>query len=499
MKVLNSTQIKSADQYMILNEPISSIDLMERAAERCCEFLPSTGQWDHLVVICGIGNNGGDGLAIARMQTENYQSVRVVVLQSSEIYSDDFILNLNRWKEENGKVQIVLNASELYIHADELVIDAILGTGVNRPVEGFLAECIEAINQQAAFVIAIDLPSGMNSSAPTLGPMIKADLTVTIGAPKPALFFSESAEFVGKWKLVSIYDDETVFAEYEEAPDTVDRSMAGAILKVRMQFTHKGTYGKALIVAGCEGKYGAAVLAARACMRSGVGLLTVQVPSNATQLIHQTTPEALLRADESPTRITHVEDFEKFDTLAIGPGIGTANETIDAFISLIKLYRKPMVIDADALNILSEHPDLFSNLHENSILTPHPKEFERLFGKSENSFERLEKQKKQSALHKVIIVCKGHFTTITTPDGRVFFNMSGNSGLAKGGSGDVLTGILTALLAQNYTPAEAAVLGVFIHGHSADLLALNMHEAGILPSDVIENLPYAFMDISLCE
>ncbi|HQW23660.1 MAG TPA: NAD(P)H-hydrate dehydratase, partial [Bacteroidia bacterium] len=222
---------------------------------------------------------------------------------------------------------------------------------------------------------------------------------------------------------------------------------------------------------------------------------TVQVPSNAMNLIHQLLPEALLKADVNERMITSISDFENFNSIGIGPGIGMANETVDALIELLKINQKPMVLDADALNIIAEHPTLLTNLPENSILTPHPKEFERLFGPSENSFERLEKQIKHSAMHKIVIVCKGRYTTITSPDGKVYFNMSGNSGLAKGGSGDVLTGILTALLAQGYSPINAAVLGVFVHGHSAGLLAMKMHEAGILPSDVIENLPYAFKDI----
>ena len=496
MKVLSAEQVKIADKNSILNEPISSIDLMERAAEKCCEFFPPVGEWSHLVVICGIGNNGGDGLAIALLQMENFKSVRVLVLESSKNYSDNFKINLKRLQDENCNLQFVDSAKDIYLREDELVVDAIFGTGTSRPVDGFLAECIEAINQQAKYIIAIDLPSGMNSSKPTLGAMIKANLTLTIGAAKPAMFFQESADFIGEWKLVKIYKDDSVFAEFSDAPEIVDIEFARSFLKVRKQFSNKGTFGKALIIAGSEGKYGAAILAARACMRSGVGLLTVQVPSNGVNLIHQTLPEALLKSDVNEKMITSISDYENFTSIGIGPGIGMENETVDALIDLLKLYGKPLVLDADALNIIAEHPTLLTNLPENSILTPHPKEFERLFGPSENSFERLEKQIKHSAMHKIVIVCKGRHTTITSPDGKVYFNMSGNSGLAKGGSGDVLTGILTALLAQGYSPIDAAVLGVFVHGHSADLLASKMHEAGILPSDVIENLPFAFKDMS---
>lgn len=496
MKVLSSEQIKIADKNSILYEPISSIDLMERAAEKCCEFFPPVGQWSHLVVICGTGNNGGDGLAIARLQMENFKSVKVLVLESSNDYSDNFKINLKRLQDENCNIQFVDSANDIYLREDELVVDAILGTGVSRPVEGLLARCIELINQQAAYIISIDLPSGMNSSQPTNSAMIKANLTLTIGAPKPSLFFYETSHFVGSWKLVEIYKDNSVFSEFSDAPEMIDIDLAKLLLKERQQFSNKGTFGKALLISGSEGKYGAAILAARACMRSGVGLLTVQVPSNAVDLIHQALPEALLKPDVNEKMITSILDLENFNSIGIGPGIGMANETVDALISLLKINTKPLVLDADALNIISEHPTLLTNLPENSILTPHPKEFERLFGPSENSFERLDKQKRQSSIHKIIIVCKGRYTTITTPEGKVYFNTSGNSGLAKGGSGDVLTGIITALLAQGYSPSDAAILGVFVHGHSADLLAVKMHEAGILPSDVIENLPFAFKDMS---
>ncbi len=492
MKVLSSEQIKIADKNSILIEPISSIDFMERAAEKCCELFPPKGQWSHLVVICGTGNNGGDGLAIARLQMENFKSVRVLVIESSKNYSDNFNINLKRLQDENCNIQFVESAKDIYLHEEELVVDAILGTGVSRPVDSFLSECIEAVNQQAAFTIAIDLPSGLHSSQPTTGAVVKANLTLTIGAPKLSLFCIESAPFVGVWKLIEIYKGVTLLNEFIDAPETIDIANARLLLKERVQFSNKGTFGKALIVAGSDGKYGAAILAARACMRSGVGLLSVQVPSNSADLIHQMIPEALLKVDVNEKMISSILDIESFNAIGIGPGIGMANETVDALIELLKINMRPIVLDADALNIIGEHPTLLTNLPENSILTPHPKEFERLFGPSVNTFERLEKQKQQSAIHKIIIVCKGRYTTICTPEGKVYFNMSGNSGLAKGGSGDVLTGIIAALLAQGYSPIDAAVLGVFIHGHSADLLAEKMHEAGILASDVIENLPFAF-------
>ena len=230
-------------------------------------------------------------------------------------------------------------------------------------------------------------------------------------------------------------------------------------------------------------------------MRSGIGLLTVQVPNEATMLIHSSLPEALLKPDRHQTMITEIMDVDLYDSIGIGPGIGTANETVDGLIQLIKEQQKPIVIDADALNIISEHPDLLTKLSLNSILTPHPKEFERLFGPTENSFERLEKQKTQSAIHKIIIICKGRYTTITTPEGKVFFNMSGNSGLAKGGSGDVLTGMITGFLACGLKPFEACVLAVYLHGKTGELASKEMTEYSVLASDLIKYIHQAIKEL----
>ncbi len=496
MKVLDAQQIKAADEFAIKNEPIASIDLMERAALGCSGCFPPIGSWNDLVVICGNGNNGADGLAIARLQLENFENVRVLILETSDKYADNFIINLERWKNLGGEVEIIKNASAIELHPDELVVDAILGSGINRPVNGFLAECIQSINLQKNYVISIDLPSGLDAVSLNTACAIKADLTLTIGAPKPILFFPESSEYVGEWMLVDIYLDDYFFKSVVSAPIVMDFINAASILKERRPFSHKGTYGKALLVVGSEGKYGAAILAARACLRSGVGLLTVHLPSNGTQLIHHSLPEAILSSDISKTEISSINDIDKYDVVGIGPGIGISIETTKALLDLITKITVPIVIDADALNIISENKSWLEKIPANSILTPHPKEYERLFGKSENSLVRIENQKKNSIKYQIYIICKGHYSTITTPSGKVYFNVSGNSGLAKAGSGDVLTGIIASLLAQHYTSEEAALLGVFIHGHAADLLKETMHENGILPSDVIEKLPFAFKDIS---
>ncbi len=496
IRILDSAQQKAVDLCTIKREGIASIDLMERAAKGCCFFFPIPVSGQNLIVFCGVGNNGGDGLAIARMQLKNYSTVQVKILKTSEIYSENFKINLERWKAAGGKVELINDKSNIKLTENDLVVDAIFGTGLTRKVNGWVAECINEMNRQAKFIIAIDLPSGLFASQPSEGAIINAKLTLTIGSPKLALLFPENNKYVGEWKLIKIYKDETCFDDSNIFYSLFDFSRAKEVLKSRNHFAHKGSFGKALLVVGSEPKYGAAILASRAAMRSGVGLLTVHVPANGKQLIHLSVPEVIVNADSHLEQITVINELEKYDAIGIGPGIGTTNETIDGFISLIKEYPLPTVIDADGLNILSEHPDLFTSLSENSILTPHLKEFERLFGSSENSFERLEKQIKHSMLHKIIIVCKGHFSVITLPDGRIFFNSSGNSGLAKGGSGDVLTGILTSLLAQGYSPEDAALLGVFVHGYSADLLLATKHEMGMLPSDVIENLPLAFKKIS---
>lgn len=480
---------------MMSTENISVFDLITIAGAACFEQLRIIEGKSKVAVVCGLGNNGGDGLYIASQCKGVAQNLKVYVLDYSTHRSEGFKAIAGTMNDIGLEMQFIKSADELDFSETDLIIDAILGTGTNRQLEGLLADSVSKINKTGIKVVSIDIPSGMPMDGVVTGTAIKATTTLTIGAPKLAFYLEDNKKWFGEMKVIPFYP-QGILEKFDSNYELVDLDFAKAILKKRDEFSHKGSFGKTLLCCGSEGKYGAAILSARACLRSGAGLLTMHVPGNAVSLIHQTIPEAMVDADKNATCISSINDIEKYDAIGIGPGIGKANETVDALLALLKADTKPLVLDADALNILSEHPDLFSYVPKGSILTPHPKEFERLFGSSKDSKDRIERQLKFSRQHQVIIVCKGHHTVITASDEKVYINGSGNSGLAKGGSGDVLTGMITSLLAQKYEPLQAAILGVYAHGLSADLLLEEMHPAGMLPTDVIENLPRTFQRIA---
>jgi hydroxyethylthiazole kinase-like uncharacterized protein yjeF len=278
--------------------------------------------------------------------------------------------------------------------------------------------------------------------------------------------------------------------------ELLDEAIIGAIFKPRKSFAHKGNFGHTLLVTGSFGKMGAAVLAARACLRAGAGLLTCQVPGCGYTILQTAVPEAMIQVDSDEKIHTSITgDLSKYSVVGIGPGIGTDERTVALLRDIQQRYQKPMVLDADALNILASHSELLSSLPPYSILTPHPKEFERLFGPSPNDFSRLEKAREQAKKHQCIILLKGHHTYIAMPGGKSYFNSTGNAGMAKGGSGDVLTGILSALLSQSYSPGEAALLGVYLHGLAGDCAASAWSQESMLPSDLTDHLGDAFQII----
>ncbi|MBL0103930.1 MAG: NAD(P)H-hydrate dehydratase [Bacteroidetes bacterium] len=487
MKILSAAQIRLADQYTIANEPISSIDLMERAALACFDWLVNHySQATFITVYCGHGNNGGDGLAIARLLTIAGKTVRVMILTGGEP-SPDFAENLNRLKKLKTEIVELSESKSIPVNNNcDLIIDAIFGTGIKRKVGEWHGEIIQHINSSKCPIVSIDMPSGLRADEPSEGEIVKATYTLTFQQPKLSFFFPENGAYTGKWICLDIgLSKEYLNSQISEYYLT-DKDYVDAHFKSRSVFSHKGSFGHSLLIAGSRGKYGAAILAARACVRSGSGLLTMHVPSEASMLIHQSCPEAMVDADLHPEFLSSVSSLEKYTAIGIGPGLGTRSETANAFLDLLPNYERPMVIDADALNILSENPSFIEHLPKNSILTPHLKEFARLIGESTNGFERLKKQVDFAMKHQLIIVLKGAFTAIALPDGRVYFNSTGNPGLAKGGSGDVLTGFCTGFLAQGYSPEEAAVLAVYYHGLSADKVVLDRPDFSITPSDIID-------------
>lgn len=500
VKVFTVEQIRQADQYTINNEPITSIDLMERAANRAFEFLYKRLLKEqnklHFTFFCGIGNNGGDGLVMARRCQDAGISHKLYVVELSENYSEDFAENLKRYRGTGGKYEILKSAqSDFELQSETTVVDCIFGTGLNRKVEGFAVDVIQQINEQSTLTIAIDIPSGLfaeDNSENEAHLIIQADYTLSFQFPKLSFFFPQNEVFVGSWQLIDIGLHPQYIRETESYYAWIERSDVGNMLKPRPDFSHKGTFGHALLMAGSEGKFGAAILAAKAALKSGLGLLTIHLPQMGNDILQSTVPEAMLVLDEAEKLLSEFKVVSNYSAIGIGPGIGQSEETANLLKRIIQESNQPLLLDADALNILAENPTCLAFLPANSVLTPHPGEFRRLVGEWNDDYERLQKQIDFAKKYQIYVVLKGRFTSVVNPMGKVFFNSTGNSGMAKGGSGDALSGIITSLLAQGYQSQEACILGVYLHGLAGDLAAQEKGKVSMLPSDLIESLPQAF-------
>lgn len=497
MKILTTEQTREADVFTIKNEPISSIDLMERAASKCTDWITNKlKQGTSFAVFCGVGNNGGDGLVIARQLSLLGYDVDVFIVQFSENYSTDFQINLERLREE-GLFPVFLNEQmkNVYVNEDIVVIDAIFGSGLSKPITGWLAELIQELNLGKSTKVAIDIPSGLfteDNSQNKRENILKANFTLTFHQPKLAFLMPQNYSFVGEFEVLDIGLHQEFLQNVACKTIYVTKAIAQSIFHTRQKFAHKGTFGHALIIAGSKGKMGAAILAAKACLRSGAGLLSVQVPKSGLGIMQTALPEAMCLDNDEQDFISELSDITKFSAIGIGPGLGQEEQTQKVLKLLIQNSSNPLVIDADALNIIAENKTWLAFLPQNSILTPHPKEFERLVGKWATDEERLELLKTFAYKNKIIVVLKGAHTTVACPDEMLFFNSTGNPGMATGGSGDVLTGIVTGLLAQGYEPKDAAILGIYLHGIAGDIAKENLDENAMIASDILNYLPMAF-------
>ncbi|MFZ6011950.1 MAG: NAD(P)H-hydrate dehydratase [Bacteroidota bacterium] len=496
-KILSTQQIKALDAYTIRHEPIDSIDLMERACRAFVGWLsPRIDTSKKIGIICGTGNNGGDGLGIARMLHAWNYNVKVWVVRGTVPETEDFKINFRRIDGKLPVTEIVSEAvSSLFADCDVL-IDAIFGSGLSRPVDGIYAQVIDAVNQSDVVRIAVDIPSGLVADGPSHGHIVRADYTVSFQLPKLAFLLPQSHLYVGEWTTVDIGLHKGAIKTAETENFYVTLKGVKKILKPRAKFSHKGSYGHALLVAGSYGKMGAAVLASRAALRSGPGLLTVHIPREGYAIIQTAVPEAMTEIDPHEKHFSTLPKSDVYAVVGIGPGLGQHADTVKAFRNLLESFRKPIVIDADGLNILAVNPEWLQLIPENSILTPHPKEFERLAGVWSNDFEKLQKQRQLARDLKSVIVLKGANTSIAAPDGKMYFNATGNPGMATGGTGDVLTGIVTGLVAQSYSSTDAAVLGVYLHGLSGDLVAMERGMYGMVASDLVDFLPSAFTKLT---
>ncbi len=497
IRILDTRQIKALDAHTISSEPVTSIDLMERACRAFANWFIEHIDNSHRVgVVCGTGNNGGDGLGIARMLVEAAYGVNVWVLRGSVPESEDFKINYQRLKGKAPVVEVATSPADDLFRGCDVLIDAIFGSGLSRPVEGIYAEAIRWMNRCDATRIAVDIPSGLSADRPSTGEIVQAHYTVSFQLPKLAFLLPNAFPFCGEWTTVDIGLDRGYIRGADTKYFVSAMKDVKRMLRPRRRFDHKGTFGHALLVAGSYGKMGAAVLAARAASRSGAGLLHVHVPACGYDIIQSAVPEAMATVDEHHELLSAVPVSDRFSAVGIGPGLGQAHQTGDALVALMKSFRKPMVLDADALNILASAPAMLELLPENSILTPHPGEFERLAGQAVDDFDRLERQVVFAHNHGCVVVLKGAYTSIACPDGRVFFNPTGNPGMATGGSGDVLTGLLTGLLAQGYSSRDTAILGVFLHGLAGDLALPEKGSEAMNASDLVDFLPQAFLKVA---
>lgn len=494
MKLLNASQIREWDQYTIQNGPVSSIDLMERAATACVDWILQNFPDHSFDIFCGTGNNGGDGLAIARLFAYKTSDVRVFTVNTGAKKSEDFLTNIDRLRKISSVNTVELSPDTLLPPSPKsaIIIDALLGTGLNRPVEGFTATIVNHINNLPNKVIAIDMPTGLQSDTYSAGAVIiQADYTLTFQNLKLALLMPGNAGYFGQVHVLDIGLDPGYLSTVKSKYELTGKVLFHSFYKPRKNYAHKGNFGHALIIAGSYGKMGAAVLSTKACLRSGAGLVTAHVPGKGVNIMQTTVPEAMCKADQDAELITKIGyPLEGYSAIGIGPGLGTQPATQKLLQYALSSYNQPLVLDADALNILSENKTWFNLIPENSIITPHPKEFSRLFGEPSNDFERIEVALEQAARLKVIIVLKGHRTFIATPAGKGYFNTTGNAGMATGGSGDVLTGIITGLLAQGYASAEAAIMGVYLHGLAGDKAAALYGMEAMIAGDLVENLRF---------
>jgi ADP-dependent NAD(P)H-hydrate dehydratase / NAD(P)H-hydrate epimerase len=497
VKILSAAQIKELDQYTIDNEPISSIELMERASRAFVTwFTEHFNALNKVGVVCGTGNNGGDGLAIARLLKDWGYPVRVWIVKGGVPESADYKVNVERADEKKVESLELTEAYSKGLFDDrDILIDAIFGYGLSRPVEGVYEKVIQCMNATKAIRVAVDMPSGLMADKPSTGTIVKADYTISFQLPKLSFFLPEYRQFSGEWVLVEIGLSKFRLRDFPSTNFVLNTRGVKKLLQHRSKFDHKGTFGHVLLVSGSYGKMGAAILSSRGVLRAGVGLLSVYIPRCGYTVMQSSVPEAMVMTDPEDEALSVAPTVKGQNVIGIGPGLGTSNQTVKMLRGLLEQNRLPMVIDADALNILSQHTELQHLVPEGSILTPHPKEFERLVGKWKNDFDRLEKQKQLAAQLKSVVMVKGAYSTIVSPEGLVYFNSTGNPGMATGGTGDVLTGILTGLLAQGYSAVNATVVGVFLHGLAGDLAVVEKGAESLIASDLIDFLPRAFRHV----
>lgn len=490
MKILTSSQIRELDAYTIEHEPVSSWELMERASRVFAQWLiDKFGEREVYHIVCGMGNNGGDGLAVSRILLQRGYRVQTYIVRHKEKGSPDFETNRSLLREIVPPMEI-FSSKDLPSLEDGIIVDALLGSGLNAAVRGLLADVITQLNAAGLPIVSIDIASGLFDDRPNQrgDVIIRPDYTVSFQCPRLCFVIPQCHAYVGDWQVVDIGLSTEYLQRLSSSYFLTTRENLPHLLKKRGKFSHKGTYGHAVLMAGSYGKMGAAVLSAKACLRSGAGLITTYIPKCGYEIMQISLPEAMVITDPQQDSLSVAPVLEMYSAVGIGPGIGTNAHARNMLQQVLQQVKVPLVLDADALNLLAENPSLLPYLQENTILTPHPKEFQRLVGACEDGFDMLRKAQDFSKKHKVIICLKGAHTAVVLPNGNVYFNTTGNPGMATAGSGDVLTGVILGLLSQGYAPDIAARLAVFKHGEAGDFAAARKSGTSLIASDLIEYL-----------
>lgn len=498
MKIFTSTQIRELDKYTIDHEPIKSIDLMERAAKAITQAITSV--WSRttpMVVFAGPGNNGGDALAVTRMLLDQGYDVLAYLFNISGHLSEDCAANRARLIDKKVKtfVEVTQEFDPPHLKEEMVVIDGLFGSGLNKPLAGGFASLVKYINSSPAKVVSIDVPSGLmteDNSFNVRANIIHADLTLTLGQKKLSFLFSENQQLIGQVKVLDIRLSQEGIGKIDANYAIAEENDIRPLLLKRNPYAHKGNMGNALIIAGSYGMAGASVLATKACFRSGAGKVTTHTPKQNSVILQISVPEAIIQFDRDETVFTEAVDTEDFDALGIGPGLGTSEQTAIALITQIRGTQCPVVADADAINILANHRAWLQQMPKGIIFTPHPKELERLEGHSNDSYEVLSKARSLAERVQGYVILKGHHSALCLPDGHVIFNSTGNAGMATAGSGDVLTGIITGLLARGYKQQDACLIGMYLHGLAGDIAARELGQESLMAGDIIHYLPYAF-------
>ena len=498
MKIFTSAQIHELDKFTIENEPIKSIDLMERSAKAITQAITEVwGNQTPVIIFAGPGNNGGDALAVGRLLCDKGYEVTVYLFNIYGKLSDDCATNKKRLAEKRSKalIEVTQEFEPPHLEVGTLVVDGLFGSGLNKPLAGGFSSLVKYINASPAQVVSIDMPSGLMTEDNTYNVranIIRADLTLTLQQPKLSFLFPENQQFIGRLKVLDIRLSKEGIEKIDANYTLIEENDIRSRLLHRDPFAHKGKMGNALIIAGSYGMGGASVLATKACLRAGAGKVTTHTPKRNSLLLQISAPEAIIQFDREETIFSEAVDTEDFNAVGIGPGLGTSEQTAIAIIAQLRRTQCPIVADADAINILANHRAWVQQLPKDIIMTPHPKEFDRLEGPSTDSYERLMKARDLAQRLQAYILLKGHHTSLCLPDGHIMFNSTGNAGMATAGSGDVLTGIITGLLARGYKHLDACVVGMYLHGLAGDIAAKELGVESVIAGDLIQYLPYAF-------